>query len=69
MYFQILSVQHQRLFLEANVGPVAKLVENLARTDASKLAQFRAELEALLALYFDDNRLKQDYLLTRARKR
>lgn len=69
MFFQILSVQHQRLFLEANVGPVAKLVESLERTDRAKLAEFRRELEALLTLYFEDNRLKQDYLMTRARKR
>jgi SAM-dependent methyltransferase len=69
MYFQILSPQHQRLFLEANVGPVGKLVEGLGRSDPAKLATFRAELEQLMALYFDDNRIKQDYLLTRARKR
>jgi len=69
MYFQILSPQHQRLFLEANVGPVEKLVEGLGRADPAKLATFRAELEQLMGLYFDDNRIKQDYLLTRARKR
>ena len=69
MYFQILSPQHQRLFLEANVGPVGKLVENLGRTDPVRLAAFRADLEQLMALYFDDNRIKQDFLLTRARKR
>lgn len=69
MYFQILSVQHQRLFLESNVGPVGKLVEALGRTDPARLAEFRAELEQLMGLFFDDNRIKQDYLLTRARKR
>ena len=69
MYFQILSPQHQRLFLETNVGPVGKLVEGLGRTDPAKLATFRADLEQLMGLYFDDNRIKQDYLLTRARKR
>lgn len=69
MYFQILSPQHQRLFLEANVGPVGKLVEGLGRSDPAKLATFRADLEQLMGLYFDDNRIKQDYLLTRARKR
>ena len=69
MYFQILSPQHQRVFLETNVGPVAKLVEGLGRSDPAKLAAFRAELEQLMGLYFDDNRIKQDYLLTRARKR
>jgi hypothetical protein len=66
MYFQILSPQHQRLFLEANVGPVGKLVEGLGRSDPAKLATFRTELEQLMGLYFDDNRIKQDYLLTRA---
>jgi SAM-dependent methyltransferase len=69
MYFQILSPQHQRVFLETNVGPVSKLVEGLGKTDPAKLAAFRADLEQLMALYFDDNRIKQDYLLTRARKR
>jgi SAM-dependent methyltransferase len=69
MHFQILSPQHQRLFLETNVGPVGKLVESLSRTDSAKLANFRRELEALMSLYFDDNRIKQDFLLTRARKR
>ena len=49
MYFQILSPQHQRLFLEANVGPVGKLVENLGRTDPVRLAAFRADLEQLMA--------------------
>jgi SAM-dependent methyltransferase len=69
MYFQILSPQHQRLFLETNVGPVSKLVEALGSTDPAKLASLRSELEQLMGLYFDDNRIKQDYLLTRARKR
>jgi SAM-dependent methyltransferase len=69
MYFQILSPQHQRLFLEANVGPVGKLVDALGKTDPGRLVAFRAELEQLMGLYFDDNRIKQDYLLTRARKR
>ncbi|HVY66112.1 MAG TPA: class I SAM-dependent methyltransferase [Gammaproteobacteria bacterium] len=69
MYFQILSIQHQRLFLETNVGPVAKLVEALGRSDPARLATFRAELEQLIGQFFADNHLKQDYLLTRARKR
>jgi SAM-dependent methyltransferase len=68
MQFQNLSVPHHRLFLEANVGPIAALVERLSDTEPAKLETFRAELEALLAEYFDDNVLRQDYLLTRARK-
>ncbi len=69
MRFQMLSVQHQRLFLEANVGPVMKLVQTLSRTDPEKLRALRAELEQLISEYFADNILRQDYLLTRARKR
>ena len=68
MRFQTLSVQHQRLFLEANVGPVAKLVQTLSAADPGKLEAFRAEFEELLSGYFEDNTLKQDYLLTRAVK-
>ncbi len=68
MVFQTLSVAHQRLFLEANVGPVAKLVENLSAADPQKLQRFRIELERVLEPYFADNVLRQDYLLTRARK-
>ncbi len=68
MYFQSLSVAHQRLFLEANVGPIARLVEVLERSDRARLAALRGELEALLAEYFEDNHLRQDYLLTRAVK-
>ena len=69
MYAQSLSVQHQRVFLEANAGPVSKLVEALSGQDEQRLAAFRAEFEQLLSHYFVDNLLKQDYLLTRARKR
>jgi SAM-dependent methyltransferase len=69
MYAQTLSVQHQRVFLEANAGPVSKLIEALSLSDPPRLAAFRADLEQLLAQYFEDNLLKQDYLLTRARKR
>lgn len=68
MRFQILSVQHQRLFLEANVGPIAKVVETLHATAPDKLEAFRAEFERLLCAYFEDNTLRQDYLLTRAVK-
>jgi len=66
--FQILSVQHDRLFLETNIGPISKLVQNLAASDPARLAILRRELDELIALYFEDNHLRQDYLLTRAIK-
>jgi SAM-dependent methyltransferase len=69
MRFQMLSVQHQRLFLETNVGPIAKLVESLRAEAPEKLDAFRTEMDALLGAYFEDNTLRQDYLLTRAVKR
>jgi len=67
MRFQTLSVQHQRVFFEKNVGPIEKLVERLAG-EQEKLGAFRRELEALISLYFEDNHLRQDFLLSRAIK-
>ncbi len=68
MWLPALSPAHVREFTEVNAGPVARLVDMLA-DDASRLAQFRAEFEALAAIYFVDNRLRQDYLMSRGRKR
>jgi len=69
MRFQVLSVQHNRVFLETNIGPVIKLVQTLGTSDPAKLAMLRRELEELISLYFSDNHVRQDYLLTRAVKR
>lgn len=62
-----LSLQHFRKTIEQTAGPILKLVELLS-TNASKLAAFRSEYEALVAEYFEDNVVHQDYLLTRAIK-
>jgi SAM-dependent methyltransferase len=62
-----LSLQHFRKTIEQTAGPILKLVESLS-TNASKLAAFRSEYEALVAEYFEDNVVHQDYLLTRAIK-
>jgi hypothetical protein len=45
-----------------------KVVESLSVSDPDKLAAFRAEYEALIAEYHEDNIVRQDYLLTRAIK-
>lgn len=65
----MLSPQHGRQFMEANIGPVARLVKAL-ESEPRKLADYRKEFETLLAEYFDEgsNALRQDYLLTRASK-
>jgi len=67
--FPALSLQHYRTFVERTVGPVLKLVELLSSKDPARLAQFRREYDALISPYFEDNIVRQDYLLTRAVKR
>jgi SAM-dependent methyltransferase len=62
-----LSPQHFRTTIEKSAGPMVELVESLAG-DAEKLAAFRSEYEALIAEYYDENTVRQDYLLTRATK-
>lgn len=63
-----LSPQHFRAMIEKTAGPIVKLVETLSASDPAKLAAFRREYEALVAEYFEDNLVRQDYLLTRALK-
>src|SRR3989440_1437506 len=68
MLFPALSVQNYRDHLERTAGPMLKLVEMLNASDPARLAQFRREYDALIAPYFEDNVVRQDYLLTRAIK-
>jgi hypothetical protein len=58
------SLQNYRDHLERTAGPILKLVESLLTSDPARLAQFRGEYEALIARYFEDNVVRQDYLLT-----
>jgi hypothetical protein len=58
-----------RVFLESNVGPIAAVVRALGARDSATLEEFRRDLEQTLSEYFEDNTLRQDYLLTRAKKR
>ncbi len=68
MLVPALSVPGYRDHIERTAGPMLKLVESLSASDPSRLAQFRREYDALVAPYFEDNIVRQDYLLTRARK-
>jgi len=68
MFFQCLSVQHNRLFMEQNFGPAKKLIQSLEASEPAKAADVRREMEELAGLYFENNTLRQDYLLTRAVK-
>ncbi|MBA2744369.1 MAG: class I SAM-dependent methyltransferase [Chthoniobacterales bacterium] len=67
--FPALSVQHYRHHVEKTAGTIMKLVESLSASDPGRLAQFRAEHEAMVQPFFGDNIVRQDYLMTRARKR
>jgi SAM-dependent methyltransferase len=66
MTMPALSVGHLRSLLEKSVGPLQKVVESLA-ANPGKLAEFRAEFDALALPYIENNVIHQDYLLTRAK--
>jgi SAM-dependent methyltransferase len=68
MLVPALSPVHFRSFTERTAGPMVKLVESLAASDPAKLETFRREYDALAAEYFDENLIRQDYLITRAKK-
>jgi SAM-dependent methyltransferase len=68
MLVPALSPQHLRTRAEKTLGPLIKLVETLSATDPTKLASLRREYEDLVAQYYHDNTIRQDYLLTRASK-
>ncbi len=68
MAFPALSLAHFRGFMERSVGPIQKLVESLVR-EPEKLGALRAGFDALVAPYYFDNLVRQDYLLTRAQAR
>jgi SAM-dependent methyltransferase len=68
MMFPAMSPQHYRRGVEETLGPVVKLVATL-QTEPTKLAAFRAELDAFLTRYFEGNAMAQHFLMTRATKR
>ena len=68
MLVPALSVLNYRDHIEHTAGPMLKLVESLSASDPARLAQFRREYDALVAPYFEDNIIRQDYLMTRAVK-
>jgi ubiquinone/menaquinone biosynthesis C-methylase UbiE len=68
MLVPALSVQNYRDYIERTAGPILKLVESLATSDPARLRKLRDEYDAMIAPYFEDNSVRQDYLLTRAVK-
>jgi SAM-dependent methyltransferase len=63
-----LSPQHSRVLTERTAGPIVKLVESLTVADPAKLTAFRREYDAITAEYFEENAIRQGYLMTRATK-
>ena len=68
MWVSTLSPAHFRANFERTAGPVVRLVEALSASDQARLSDFRRDFEALVGQYFQDNLVRQDYLLTRATK-
>jgi SAM-dependent methyltransferase len=68
MFFPTLSPQHYRVHMLENFGPAKKLLEQLDANEPTKAATLRSEIDALAQAYFEDNQLRQDFLLTRAVK-
>ena len=68
MIVYTLSPRHNRLLLESDVGPVKRTVQTL-ESEPERLATFRAELEELIGQYFEDNQMRQEFLMTRAVKK
>ncbi len=62
-----LSVQHVRSVFETSAGPLKKMVQAF-EDERDKLISLRAELDAAINTYFENNLLRMDYLMTRANK-
>jgi SAM-dependent methyltransferase len=63
-----LSPAHVRALGEKSAGPVIRLVQALETADPAKLAEFRREYDALSQEYFDQNTVRQSFLMSRAVK-
>jgi SAM-dependent methyltransferase len=64
-----LSVPNYRTWMERAGGPLTKVVESLSASDPTRLAEFRHEYDRAMAPFFDNNVVRQGFLLTRASKR
>jgi SAM-dependent methyltransferase len=68
IFVPAISPQHFRMNIERSAGPVIRMIESLAGADPARLQNFRAEFDAIVVQYMENNLVRQDYLLTRARK-
>jgi SAM-dependent methyltransferase len=68
MLVPALSPSHHRRASEKHSGSMARLLATLRESHPEKLEQFRREYDALASEYFEENVLRQDFLMTRATK-
>lgn len=62
-----LSPQHVREMFERSTAPLIKFL-NEYKNNPQKISEARAEIEALINIYFKKNQVRQHYLMTRATK-
>ena len=63
-----LSISHLLGMFEKGAGPLSKLVEKLS-SDPERLNLLRTEILNTISQYFENNSLRQDYLLTKGTKK
>ena len=63
-----LSISHLLGMFEKGAGPLSKLIEKLS-SDPERLYLLRTEILNTISLYFENNSLRQDYLLTKRIKK
>ena len=68
MLVPALSPSHHRVASEKVACATVRIVAALKDSDPARLEQFRREYDALAGEYFEDNLVRQDYLITRAVK-
>jgi len=68
LFIPALTPRHFRMNIERAAGPVTRVVQSLVTTEPERLEAFRREFDAAVGDYMEDNLVRQDYLLTRARK-
>ena len=66
LFFQMLSVQHYTQFMASHMGPAAKHLQKLDTSDPAKGVALRRELSDNAAKWFENNAIRQDFLMTRA---
>jgi len=68
MFVPTISPQHYRAWMLESFGPAKKLFAQLDAHEPEKAATLRHEIDTLAGAYFEDNRLRQDFLISRAIK-